>query len=69
MIEVKCAVCGDTGEAPICTGLAACREFVICGMCDAWDVAHPAPPAPTKRIHGFTLLVGGQYHLPTKKKK
>lgn len=58
MIDVKCAVCGDTGEAPICTGLLACREFVICGMCDAWDAAHPAPPP--KPWRPFTLIRGNK---------
>lgn len=49
-------------------GNAAFREFCICGMCDAWAKAHPAPPAkPARR---FRLLIGGQYHMrpPVKKR-
>lgn len=47
-------------------GNAAFREFCICGMCDAWAKAHPAPPPkPARR---FTLLKGGQYHFPARRK-
>lgn len=66
MIEVNCAICADTGEAPMPAGNATFREFCICSMCDAWAKAHPAsPPKPARR---FTLLKGGQYHFPARRK-
>lgn len=66
MTESNCAVCADTGEAPLPAGNASFREFAICGMCDAWTKAHP--PAPPKPVRAFTLLKGGQYYFPVKKR-